>query len=336
MFVANHRVKKMSIQNVDWRPSTSIEILQQRAAIIRQIRQFFYARDVLEVDTPALSSASVTDLHLRAFSTQFNDPSSPHAATLYLQTSPEFAMKRLLCAGSGAIFQLSKAFRNEEAGRWHNPEFTMLEWYRPGFDHFMLMDEMDDLVMPILATDNAERLTYQQAFLQVLGCDPININLTELQKICADLGYAELAHKEHDKDVLLNLLFSQHIEPAISQHKPCFVYDFPASQAALARLNPTNPKVAERFELYYRGVELANGFHELSDPQEQRERFAQDNLKRQQHGLPAMALDENFLAALEYGLPPCAGVALGVDRLIMLALNCERLSQVLAFGYSKA
>ena len=323
-------------QKVDWQPSTSMVILQQRAKIIRQIRQFFYARDVLEVDTPALSLASVTDLNLRAFSTQFNDPSSPHETTLYLQTSPEFAMKRLLCAGSGAIFQLSKAFRNEEAGRWHNPEFTMLEWYRPDFDHFMLMDEMDALVGPILSTGQAQRLTYQQAFLQVLNFDPIDIELVELQSLSGELGYPELAEKEQDKDVLLNLLFSQHVEPAISQDQPCFVYDFPASQAALAKLNPANPKVAERFELYYRGVELANGFHELSDPQEQRERFLQDNHKRQLQGLPAMALDERFLAALASGLPACSGVALGVDRLIMLALGCKRIEQVLAFSYSKA
>jgi lysyl-tRNA synthetase class 2 len=322
--------------NSDWRPSASIETLQQRAKIIRQIRDFFHKREVLEVDTPCLSRASVTDLHLRAFSTQFNDPGSPQASTLYLQTSPEFAMKRLLCAGSGAIFQLSKAFRNEEAGRWHNPEFTMLEWYRPGFDHFMLMDEMDELVMPILGTDKALRLSYQQAFMQVLACDPIAADLDELQNVCANLGYAELAAQESDKDVLLNLLFSQHIEPAISQTQPCFVYDFPASQAALARLNPNNPKVAERFELYYQGVELANGFHELSDPQEQRQRFLHDNHKRQQHDLPSIAIDENFLAALESGLPACAGVALGVDRLIMLALDCKRVSQVLAFSHTNA
>lgn len=322
--------------NSDWRPSASLQVLQQRAKIIRQIRQFFYARDVLEVDTPALSHASVTDLNLRAFSTQFNDPSSPHVATLFLQTSPEFAMKRLLCAGSGAIFQLSKAFRNEEAGRWHNPEFTMLEWYRPDFDHFMLMNEMDALIGPILGTDKARRLTYQQAFMHVLACDPIAADLAALQKLSTDLGYGDLANKEADKDVLLNLLFSQHVEPAISQDKPCFVYDFPASQAALARLNPDDPRVAQRFELYFRGVELANGFHELSDPQEQRQRFLQDNLKRQQQSLPIIAYDELFLAALESGLPSCAGVALGIDRLIMLALGCERLSQVLAFSYSKA
>lgn len=320
----------------DWRPSATMARLQQRAAIIQQIRAFFYARDVMEVDTPALSQASVSDVNLRAFSTEFNDPGSPQPLTLYLQTSPEFAMKRLLCAGSGAIFQMSKAFRNEEAGRWHNPEFTMLEWYRPGFDHFKLMDEVADLVLPILGLSGAQRLTYQQAFLQVLDYDPIDASLIELQQLCSELGYQELAERESDKDVLLNLLFSQHIEPTISHDQACFVYDFPASQAALARLNPNDPRVAERFELYYRGVELANGFHELSEPQEQRQRFLEDNQKRQLQGLPQITVDELFLAALESGLPDCAGVALGVDRLIMLALGCGQVAEVLAFSYSRA
>lgn len=323
-------------KNIHWQPSATISVLRQRAKIIQQVRQFFYERDVLEVDTPALSHGSVTDLNLRAFSTQFIDPLSPSASTLYLQTSPEFAMKRLLCAGSGAIFQLSKAFRNEEAGSLHNPEFTMLEWYRPDFDHVLLMDEIDELVMPILGTPKALRLSYQQAFWQILQCDPIEATLAELRQRCCERGYDEIAKNERDRDVLLNLLFSQQIEPAISQHQPCFVYDFPASQAALARLNPRDNRVAERFELYYQGVELANGFHELSDAAEQKQRFAQDNQKRVKAGLPEIASDRYFLAALSHGLPDCAGVALGIDRLIMLALGCEQISQVLAFSYANA
>ena len=319
-----------------WQPSASLDNLRARAAIIQRIRAFFYQREVLEVDTPALSHASVTDYHLRAFATQFADPLAPQAKTLYLQTSPEFAMKRLLCAGSGSIFQLAKAFRNEEAGRLHNPEFTMLEWYRTGFDHHRLMDEVAELVLPILACTEVQRLTYQQAFLQCVQLDPITASLTDLRQCCARHGYAELAEQEDDKDVLLNLLFSQHVEPVISQTQPCFVYDFPASQAALARLNPADPRVAERFELYYKGVELANGFHELSNASEQRQRFIADNHKRQQAGLPQIAIDELFLAALEQGLPACAGVALGVDRLIMLSLGAQQISQVLAFGYANA
>jgi lysyl-tRNA synthetase class 2 len=319
-----------------WQPSAKLDVLRQRALIIKKIRQFFDEKDVMEVDTPALCHASVTDLNLRAFSCRFDDPLSPVATQLYLQTSPEFAMKRLLCAGSGAIYQLSKAFRNEEAGRVHNPEFTMLEWYRPDYDHFMLMNEVETLVCAILGKANAGRLTYQQAFIQHLQFDPLLEDMASLKRLCTSLGYTELALTESDPDILLNLLFSQHIEPAISQHQPCFVYDFPASQAALARLNPNNPLVAERFELYYRGVELANGFHELSDASEQRRRFEQDNKKRHQVGLPTIAVDEFFLAALESGLPHCAGVAVGVDRLIMLALDCQHISEVLAFGYANA
>ena len=319
-----------------WRPSAQPEVLRQRASIIKQIRQFFEERGVLEVETPALSHGSVTDLNLRAFNCEFNDPLSPNTSVLYLQTSPEFAMKRLLCAGSGAIFQISKAYRNEEAGRLHNPEFTMLEWYRPEFNHFMLMDEVEKLVCPILGVGQFQRLTYQQAFKLHLHYDPLIDDMDGLKHLCGSLGYSELANNEKDPDVLLNLLFSQHIEPAISQQQPCFVYDFPASQAALARLNPENSLVAERFELYYRGVELANGFHELSDAKEQRQRFESDNRKRVLAGLPCIAVDEFFLAALEYGLPDCAGVALGVDRLIMLALGRQHISEVLAFSYVNA
>jgi elongation factor P--(R)-beta-lysine ligase len=323
-------------QTNQWRPSAQSEVLHKRASIIKQIRQFFDERGVLEVETPALSHGSVTDFNLRAFSCEFNNPLSPKTSLLYLQTSPEFAMKRLLCAGSGAIFQISKAFRNEEAGRLHNPEFTMLEWYRPDFNHFMLMDEVEKLVCPILGVGKVQQLTYQQAFKQHLHYDPLTDDMAGLKHLCGSLGYSELANNESDPDVLLNLLFSQHIEPAISQQQPCFVYDFPASQAALARLNPDNPLVAERFELYYRGVELANGFHELSDVKEQRQRFESDNQKRAVAGLPSSAVDEFFLSALEYGLPDCAGVALGVDRLIMLALDRQQISEVLAFGYTNA
>jgi elongation factor P--(R)-beta-lysine ligase len=327
--------------STDWAPSASMATLMERAKLIQQIRQFFYARQVLEVETPALSHASVTDVHMRAFATTFHNPLAAEARSLYLQTSPEFAMKRLLCAGSGAIFQLSKAYRNEEAGRWHNPEFTMLEWYRPGFDHLQLMEEVADLVQPILAATalaatTIHSLSYQDAFLQVLAIDPLSATLHDLRELCTNLGYAELAAAECNKDVLLNLLFSQHIEPVISADIPCFVYHFPASQAALARISPHDPRVAERFELYYRGVELANGFHELNNAQEQRQRFIADNLQRQAMGLPTIALDENFLAALEAGLPPCAGVALGVDRLIMLALGFNNIADVLSFSHQHA
>ena len=324
------------MQTDNWRPSASIEALRQRALVLQKIRHFFAVRDVLEVDTPALSHASVTDEHLHSFSTQFTHPFLPQASTLYLQTSPELAMKRLLCAGSGAIYQICKSFRNEEAGRFHNPEFTMLEWYRPGFDHLQLMTEMDELIQMVVGCDSAERVTYQDVFKQYLGYCPLTATLTDIKSLACQYGYAELAANENNKDTLLMLLFSQHIEPKIGQDRPCFVMDFPASQAALARISPTNPLVAERFELYFQGIELANGFHELTDGPEQLRRFEQDNVKRQLMGLEIMPIDHNFIAALDYGLPACAGVALGIDRLLMLALNYSEIDQVIAFENSRA
>jgi lysyl-tRNA synthetase class 2 len=320
----------------NWRPSASIEAIRQRAVVLQKIRQFFAARDVLEVDTPALSHAAVTDEHLHSFSTQFTHPFSPQTITLYLQTSPEFAMKRLLCAGSGAIYQICKSFRNEESGRFHNPEFTMLEWYRPGFDHLKLMSEIDELIQMVVGSDSAERVTYQDVFKQYLGYCPLTATLTDIKTLASQYGYAELAANENDKDTLLMLLFSQHVEPHIGQNRPCFVVDFPASQAALARISPTNSLVAERFELYFQGIELANGFHELTDGPEQLRRFEQDNVKRQHMGLEIMPIDHNFIAAIDYGLPACAGVALGIDRLLMLALNYSEIDQVITFENSRA
>ncbi|MCV2883577.1 elongation factor P--(R)-beta-lysine ligase [Aestuariibacter sp. AA17] len=319
-----------------WQPSATIKALRERAALIQSIRQFFIERDVLEVETPAFSAASVTDVHLHTFSTRFHHPLKPDAQTLYLQTSPEFAMKRLLCAGSGAIFQLSKAFRNEEGGRFHNPEFTMLEWYRPGFDHFALMNEVDALLQAVLSTEPADRMSYQEVFKTVLGIDPLTVGIEDLKSVCAEFGYADIAVGETDKDTLLQLLFSEQIEPKIGQARPVLVYHFLASQAALAKIDEQDPRVARRFEAYYKGIELANGFHELSDAQEQRSRFERDNQKRHVMGLPEMPIDAYFLEALESGLPDCAGVALGVDRLIMLALGASRISEVLAFDIDRA
>ena len=320
----------------NWRPSASIEVLRQRALILQKIRHFFAERSVLEVDTPVLSHATVTDEHLHSFSTQFNHPFSPQASNLYLQTSPEFAMKRLLCAGSGAIYQICKSFRNEEAGRFHNPEFTLLEWYRLDFDHLQLMTEMDELMQMVLDCDIAERVTYQDIFKLHLGCCPLTAGLSDIKALANHYGYDELAANENDKDTLLMLLFSQHVEPRIGLERPCFVVDFPASQAALAKISPTAPLVAERFELYFKGIELANGFHELTNGPEQLRRFEQDNAKRQNMGLNIMPIDNNFIAAIHFGLPTCSGVALGVDRLLMLALSCSEISQVIAFENSRA
>ncbi len=316
-----------------WQPSASISNLRQRAALIATIRQFFTDRQVMEVETPAMSHATVTDIHLQTFQTRFVGPGYADGQPLFFMTSPEFHMKRLLAAGSGCIYQIGKAFRNEESGRHHNPEFTMLEWYRVGFDHHQLMDEMDELLQAVLRCEAAERMTYQQAFLNVLKVCPLEASMAELKKVADTLGLSDIAAQENDRDTLLQLLFSMGVETRIGQQVPVFVYDFPASQAALAKINQQDPRVAERFEVYFKGIELANGFHELDNPHEQRVRFEQDNAKRLEMGLPVQPIDQNLIDALHAGLPDCAGVALGIDRLIMLALGCDHIDQVSAFSF---
>ncbi|WP_415663429.1 elongation factor P--(R)-beta-lysine ligase [Vibrio taketomensis] len=318
---------------MSWQPTASMELLRKRAMILGQIRQFFAQRNVLEVDTPAMSHATVTDFHLHTFQTDFIGPGYADGSKLYLMTSPEFHMKRLLAAGSGCIYQINKAFRNEENGRYHNPEFTMLEWYRVGFDHHKLMDEMDDLLQLVLKGGQAERMTYQQAFIKVLNVCPLEASMLELKKAAAKLGLSDIAEPEEDRDTLLQLLFSIGVEAKIGQLVPAFVYDFPASQAALAKINPNDPRVADRFEVYFKGIELANGFHELDNPSEQLARFEQDNAKRIEMGLTAQPIDYHLIEALKAGLPECAGVALGIDRLIMLALDCDHIDQVTAFPF---
>jgi len=326
---------------MNWLPSASLQQLQKRAKIIQTIRHFFIERGLLEVETPTLSQAGVTDVHLFCFKTLFIGPQisihkqDPAGVPLYLQTSPEFHMKRLLAAGYGSIFQISKVFRNEESGRFHNPEFTLLEWYQVGFDHFLLMDEMDQLLQLVLNCSAARRCTYQEAFLEVLNVDPLTASLQQLKEAGRSLNLGDVVAAETDKDTLLQLLFCVAIEPVIAQHKPCFIYNFPASQAALARISKDDPRVAERFEVYYKGIELANGFHELSDAAEQLTRFQEDNRLRQHKGLPEMPIDHNFISSL-HSLPDCAGVALGIDRLLMLATEQTHINDVLSFAIEGA
>lgn len=313
----------------DWRPAASFDTLRRRAELLGRIRAFFAARGVLEVETPLLQSATVTDLHLASFEVPCG------ARACYLQTSPEFAMKRLVAAGSGAVYQICKAFRRGEAGRYHNPEFTMLEWYRPGWDHHALIDEVDAFVHEVLGTPPGERRTYGELFRDRLGADPHRAETGRLRDLAArhDL---EVANPEGvDRDAWLQLLFSQLIEPELGRGRPTFVLDFPASQAALARIRRDDPPVAERFEAYVEGVELANGFHELTDAGEQRRRFEDDLARRRDRGLDEVAIDERLLAALDSGLPDCAGVALGVDRLVMLATRAGRLGEVVAFPFER-
>ncbi|AIZ80171.1 elongation factor P--(R)-beta-lysine ligase [Actinobacillus equuli subsp. equuli] len=322
------------LENIEWKPTASIQNLIKRSQIMAEIRQFFKDRGVLEVETPALSEFSVTDVHLSTFSTQFLSPFASEAKTLHLMTSPEYHMKRLLAAGSGSIFQLCRVFRNEEAGKRHNPEFTMLEWYRPHFDMYRLINEVDDLLQQILDCEPAESYSYQFVFQTYVGLDPLSATRAQLVEKARKHGFP--CEDDENRDTLLQFLFSEIVEANIGKERPTAVYHFPSSQAALAQISSEDHRVAERFEVYYKGLELANGFHELSDAKEQMRRFEQDNVQRAQMGLPAQQLDTRFLAALKAGIPNCSGVALGVDRLMMIAMNAEKIDEVMAFGVENA
>lgn len=324
-----------------WLPAADLATLRVRADLLARIRAFFAARQVLEVETPALSTAGITDPHLASFATPYSGPGARCGQTLYLHTSPEFPMKRLLAAGSGCIYQVARVFRNGEAGRRHNPEFTLLEWYRLGFDHHRLMDEVAELATVLLGDRlmlaPPERLSYQQAFERHLGVNPHRTSVAELAACARRCGFSiPPGMPEEAVDPWLDLLLTHGIEGHLGQGHLCFLYDYPASQAALARLRPGDPPVGERFELYLHGIELANGFHELGDALEQRRRFATENAARQAEGLARMPVDEHLLAALAAGLPECAGVALGVDRLVMLAAGKASLAEVLAFPFERA
>lgn len=319
-----------------WLPTAPIANLLKRAAVIAQVRQFFSDRGLLEVETPSMSQATVTDIHLFPFQTHYVGPGAAQGLSLYLMTSPEYHMKRLLAAGSGPIFQIGRSFRNEESGRHHNPEFTMLEWYRPYYDMYRLMNEVDDLLQQILDCGSAETVSYQQVFIRHIGVDPLSADKAQLCDAAIKLNLGDIASHEDDRDTLLQLLFAMGVEPNIGRDKPTFVYNFPATQAALAEISTEDHRVADRFEAYFKGIELANGFRELSDATEQRQRFNQDNRKRAALNLPQQPIDENLLSALEHGIPACSGVALGVDRLVMLALKADSLAEVIAFPVDRA
>lgn len=314
---------------MQWQPSASIAVLRQRASLIVSIRQFFHERGYFEVETPIMAQYGITDVYLSNIKAQFRDQEYS------LQTSPEYHMKRLLAAGSGPIFQLARVFRDDELGRWHNPEFTLLEWYQLGINHHELMEEMDSLLQLILQCPPLIKKTYQQVFQEACNLDPLNASLIELKNVLIrfELDYV-LPNDEQDRDQYLFLLMSHVVEPFYSTlEAPLAIYHFPSSQAALAQVNHG---VAERFEVYFKGVELANGFHELTDASLQAQRFQEDNRQRQEKGLLPVKPCPYLLAALEHGLPPCSGVALGIDRLLTLALNYTDITQTLAFDISRA
>ena len=311
--------------------------LALRARLYACIREFFAERGVLEVETPILSRAANTDPNIESFSTSFSGHADAGPRERWLRTSSEFAQKRLLAAGVGDNFELGRVFRNGEAGRRHNPEFTMLEWYRVGFDHRRLIDETIELVQAALVlvgtTAEVRKSTYRDLFVAELALDPFTAAEEKLHKA---LGDVRVDAQGLSRDDWLDLLLTHVIQPNFPPNRITVIHDYPASQCALAKIRADDPPVAERFELYVGKQELANGYHELTDAAEQRVRFVRDNERRGTRGLRELPIDENLLAALDSGLPDCAGVALGIERLLMAMIETDDIRDVLAFPFDQA
>jgi len=322
-----------------WMPSASRDALRLRAWLNRLVREFFHARDVLEVETPVLSRACNTDPNIASFALEFSGRTDGAPRRRWLRTSPEFALKRLLAAGIGDCYELGRVFRDGEAGGRHNPEFTMLEWYRVGWNHLRLIDETAELVraaLSLLGRDASLRVVrYRELYREVLGIDPFTASEENLR---GALGDVEIDPAGLSRDDWLDLLMTHRLQPAFDPDGLLAIVDYPASQCALARLRDDGDgyPVAERFELYLGSIELANGYHELRDAAEQRARFTHDGAMRQARGHSVPPMDEHLLTALDAGLPACAGVALGVDRLLMAMLVMPRIADVLAFDFTRA
>jgi len=322
-----------------WRPGATAEVLKLRAVLLARIRTFFAQNDVLEVDTPVLSRFGGTDPAIEPLCSAYRGPGHNEGLPLYLHSSPEFFMKRLLAAGSGPVYQLAHVFRNGELGRRHNPEFMLLEWYRPGMDYLALMDEVDALLAFVLQDRldyrPARRISYRQWFLDGTGLDPWVDSVTAFRLFAEQqLGPAPATLDDSELDPWLDLLVSHWLEPKLDG-APVFIHDYPVSQAALARIRHDEVAVAERFELYIKGIELANGFHELSDAQQQRQRFEHENRVREAAGQATLPIDRQLLAALQSGLPDCSGVAIGFDRLVMLAAGLPGIAAAMPFCFDR-
>jgi lysyl-tRNA synthetase class 2 len=323
---------------MDYSPTASLEILRLRAELLAKVREFFAARSFLEVATPILSADVTVDRHLDPmFTVLADDPRRPEVGRrLWLQTSPEFGMKRLLAAGATAIYQITHAFRNGEVGPLHNPEFTIVEWYREGDDMAAGMALLSEFAHTILGTMPAEFISYAEAFERFLEINPHAESCAALVDRAIASGVSVPESLVSDRDGLLELFLTECIQPQLGQTVPAILYDYPVSQAALAQVRDGQPPVAERFELYVRGMELANGYHELLDPAELRRRISAANLARMNDGKPQLPAESRLLKAMEAGLPPSTGVALGFDRLVMLAAGAKTISEVIAFPIDRA
>ncbi len=307
---------------LEWRPTITNANLNKRSAFLQKIRDFFARRNIIEVTTPILSRHTVTSLHIASI------PVPLQNETFYLQTSPEYAMKRLLANGAPSIYQICPAIRNDENGTLHNTEFTMLEWYEINKSYIELMHTVDELMQAVLNTQPAIRISYSELFKKHLNIHPLQTEPALLCNLLADYNISGLEYFE--RSTLLGLLMSNIIEPQLIGASPWLVYDYPAHDSMLATLKTDDPNYAERFELYYQGIELGNAYNECADPVMLRHRFNADNMRRKQHNLPMLPLDERFLQAMEQ-LPPCSGIAIGLDRLFMCHINSKNINDAIAF-----
>ena len=324
----------------EWQPTASLETLKTKARLLSKLRDFFAEKDILEVQTPVLSQAGNTEPTIESFIIQEHENAAHKIQPSFLNTSPEFAMKRLLAAGYGSMYQITPAFRQDEQGKRHNSEFTLLEWYRIDFDHHALMGEVNALVRFVaekfLNLGRSQFLTYQDAMIKFAGVDPFNTTNEELKEATIKAGIDAVGMDDVNQDTWLDLIMSEIIEKNLPLNCPVFIYDYPASQAALAKIRKGSHDVAERFELYINGMELANGFHELSDAAEQAQRFKQQQQQRKESGQQGIPADYHLIEALKHGLPECAGVAVGLDRLLMVLTGAEHIDEVLTFPFERA
>jgi lysyl-tRNA synthetase class 2 len=318
-----------------WQPTASLSTLRLRAETLQAIRHFFAINKVLEVDTPTLSLAGVTDVNIESMTLDMQGE-----ALRYLHTSPEFAMKRLLAFGSGDIYQIAKVFRQGEVGRNHNPEFTLLEWYRLGFNHHDLMQELDKLLSSLWIAHHAlpksDYISYADAINKATGQALSSLNPKAIEQLLLERGHCPPDSMGDELDPWLDLLMTHIVGASFARDRFTFLYDYPASQASLAKIRPDNPAVAERFELYFGALELANGFHELQDANEQAARFERDVQQRKAQGCSSVPIDQHLISALQAGLPACSGVALGIDRLLMVLCQADHIENVISFSFHHA
>lgn len=323
-----------------WQPTASLAMLKKRARMLAKLRAFFAERDILEVQTPILSHAGNTDPSIETFVTQQNESLKHTIQPSFLNTSPEFSMKRLIAAGYGSIYQITPAFRQDEQGKRHNPEFILLEWYRIDFDHHALMGEVNSLIRyiaeDVIKLDRSQFFSYQDAMIKFANVDPFNATDDDLKAATEKSGIEVIGMNDAPRDSWLDLLMSQVVEKNLPLNCPVFIYDYPASQAALAKIRKASPAVAERFEVYINGMELGNGFHELTDAEEQAARFSKEQMLRKKSGLPGIPADHHLIAALKHGMPECAGIAIGLDRLLMVLTGAEHINDVLTFPFERA